>query len=74
MKANDFKPGDSVLRVPPSAKGDVRHDDCKRGIVASINARDEPIMVAFDIDGRIANLLRATPEPCEPDDLISIRR
>ena len=45
MKTSDFKKGDKVIYIPNHANGP-NHNDCKRGVVSSIN--DTYVFVKYD--------------------------
>jgi len=41
-----FKKGDRVLYIPSHAQGNIKHKDCQKGVVSSIN--DTFVFVKYD--------------------------
>ncbi|KKK77026.1 hypothetical protein LCGC14_2857760 [marine sediment metagenome] len=68
-KTANFKKGQRVLYVPLHAQGDIKHQDCERGVVSSTNDR----VVFVKYDNQMCIMATGdepyTAQATEPDDL-----
>lgn len=66
----DFKTGDRVLYVPNHANGNTWHEDCRAGMVSSVN--DRFVFVRFDENVNRLGWDGATSQACDPTNLTKL--